>query len=163
DDFHWKLADHVVSDNEEASGFPPLLGADEYGFHAGHVWYRGHFTASGSETELFLNGSTGNSTGQYAVWLNGTYLGTGHGAAILPIPPAALVGGQDNVVSVLIADMGHDEGNGKAQRGLVSAKLYGSNATITWRVQGNLGGENLVDPVRGPLNVGGLHGERAGW
>jgi len=44
-----------------------------------------------------------------------------------------------------------------------SATLAGSDATLTWRLRGNLGGERPADPVRGPFNNGGLHGERAGW
>lgn len=47
------------------------------------------------------------------------------------------------------------------------AQLLGvSNQTIwsiDWKVQGNLGGEDLADPVRGPYNEGGLYGERKGW
>ena len=35
--------------------------------------------------------------------------------------------------------------------------------TITWRLQGVRGGEDEIDPVRGPLSTGGLYGERAGW
>ena len=65
--------------------------------------------------------------------------------------------------------MGHEEdynstnGN-KAARGLTSASLTGAPLTsVTWRVQGVRGGEDLQDTVRGPLSTGGLYGERAGW
>ena len=65
--------------------------------------------------------------------------------------------------------MGHEEdynstnGN-KAARGLTGASLIGAPLTsITWRLQGVRGGEDLIDPVRGPLSTGGLYGERAGW
>ena len=34
---------------------------------------------------------------------------------------------------------------------------------VTWKIQGNQGGEDIADPVRGPVNNGGLYGERAGW
>jgi beta-galactosidase GanA len=34
---------------------------------------------------------------------------------------------------------------------------------IRWRIQGNRGGEDIADRMRGPLNDGGLFGERAGW
>lgn len=30
-------------------------------------------------------------------------------------------------------------------------------------VQGNAGGQSIADPVRGPLNTGGLFGERNRW
>jgi beta-galactosidase GanA len=163
DDFGWTLAGHTTSLSEAANGSSPVLGGDEYGFHYGHLWYRGHFTALGGETGIFLSGSTGNSSGQFAAWLNGVYLGTGNGGTTLALPPGAVLVGQDNVVSVVIANMGHDQGTSKAQRGLISAKLEGSIATISWRVRGALGGETPVDPARGPLNSGGLHGERAGW
>jgi len=32
-----------------------------------------------------------------------------------------------------------------------------------WKIQGNAGGSSNVDPVRGPMNEGGLYGERLGW
>jgi hypothetical protein len=35
--------------------------------------------------------------------------------------------------------------------------------SVTWRLQGVRGGEQEIDPVRGPLSTGGLFGERAGW
>ncbi len=65
--------------------------------------------------------------------------------------------------------MGHEEDytppNGsKAARGLTGATLVGDPLTsVTWRLQGVRGGEDTVDPVRGPLNTGGLYGERAGY
>jgi hypothetical protein len=65
--------------------------------------------------------------------------------------------------------MGHEEdynessGN-KAARGLTAAALVGAPLnTITWRLQGDRGGENPIDTVRGPLNTGGLYGERVGY
>ena len=33
----------------------------------------------------------------------------------------------------------------------------------TSTIIGNIGGEDLADPVRGPYNEGGLYGERNGW
>jgi hypothetical protein len=35
--------------------------------------------------------------------------------------------------------------------------------SVTWRIQGNLGGEDIVDTARGVMNTGGLYGERHGW
>ncbi len=34
---------------------------------------------------------------------------------------------------------------------------------ISWKIQGTQGGENITDTVRGPMNNGGLYGERNGW
>lgn len=148
-----------------------VLDADDYGFHHGDVWYRGHFAATGSETGLDLQVVTGNQ-GVALAWLNGTYLGTvppdPARARRVPVPAGALRPGQDNVVSVLVRNMGHNEDFNsddfvKQPRGLVSALLVGSAAAVGWRVQGNLGGERSPDTTRGPLNAGGLFGERTGW
>lgn len=52
----------------------------------------------------------------------------------------------------------------KAPRGLTEYWFHGGAPTeITWKVQGNLGGEDYVDTSRGPLNEGGSYGERQGW
>ena len=56
----------------------------------------------------------------------------------------------------------------KEPRGLISVSLSRqagpSHAVpIAWRIQGNKGGESIADPVRGPMNNGGLYGERQGW
>ncbi|HJP79524.1 MAG TPA: beta-galactosidase [Pseudonocardiaceae bacterium] len=140
------------------------LGADYYGFHHGFVWYRAHFTATGTETGITLDGQGGSPAGEYEVWLNGAELGTStSGTSTFAFPPGLLQTGKDNVVSVLNFNSGHDEGGGQTVRGLTSATLNGSGAAMTWRVQGAQGGEQLLDPARGPLNVSGLDGERAGW
>ena len=140
------------------------LSADNYGFHHGFVWYRGHFTATGTETSITLDGEGGSPAGEYEVWLNGAELGASpSGSATFTFPPGLLQPGKDNVISVLNFNSGHDEGGGQSQRGLTSATLNGSSAAMTWRVQGDQGGEQLPDPARGPLNVSGLDGERAGW
>ena len=47
--------------------------------------------------------------------------------------------------------------------GLTGATLLGSTAGLGWRIQGALGGEHPVDPVRGPMNTGGQFGERTGF
>ncbi len=139
----------------------PVLYADDYGFHHGDVWYRGHFT--GTPSSAVLNAITGRA-GIYQVWLNGSYLGD-HGTGTGTFPLTGLRDG-DNVLSVLVPNMGHNEDfnaneTNKEPRGLVSAVLAGT--TVDWRIQGNQGGEDITDTVRGPLNTGGLYGERAGW
>jgi beta-galactosidase GanA len=162
DDSGWTLADHGTTDNPTGVADVPVLYADDYGFHAGDVWYRGHFGGA-TATGVTLAANTGNSTGIYSVWVNGNYLGSASGGHSFPFPAGTLHDGADNVVSVLVENMGHDEGTGMAPRGLTSARLAGTTATLTWRIQGDRGGEDLIDPVRGPLNTGGLSGERAGW
>jgi beta-galactosidase GanA len=48
-------------------------------------------------------------------------------------------------------------------RGLYDVSFTGASPSITWKIQGVQGGENLTDPVQGPLNTGGLFGERNSW
>jgi hypothetical protein len=70
--------------------------------------------------------------------------------------------------------MAHPEDGGannafKTALGLTSVSFGGAAPAapaapaVTWRIQGNLGGEKIADTVRGPLNAGGLYGERNGW
>jgi beta-galactosidase len=165
----WTVADHMTTNNPTPPVTLPVLYADDYGFHQGDIWYRGHFTATGHETGISLTGDTG-SDGVYAVWLNGIYLGdSGNGAATFAFPSGALKPGASNVVAVLVENMGHNEdsslpdGLEKQPRGLAGASLPGSHARLTWRIQGDAGGEHPVDPVRGLANTGGLYGERHGW
>ena len=171
DDSTWTVADKASSNSITSPASLPVLFADDYGFHTGSTWYRGHFTATGRESSITLTTQSGGTAAASSVWLNGTFLGssTADGAKTYALPAGTLKTGGDNVLSVLTVNMGHEEdynaasGN-KAARGLVGAAFTGTpNESITWRLQGVRGGEDLVDTVRGPLNVGGLYGERAGW
>jgi beta-galactosidase GanA len=75
------------------------------------------------------------------------------------------------VVSIMVRNNSHNEDGGvndaqKEGRGLISAALTDAGAAAvatTWKIQGNAGGESIADTVRGPLNNGGLFGERNGW
>lgn len=175
-DSRWAVASHTTSESPFPPVTQPVLYAGDYGYDYGHIWYQGRFTATGTETAVSLNAITGKN-GVYQVWLNGQYLGWARGgnqadsdAPINPrpgpgtftLPP--LAPGTPAVLSVLVGNMGHnddwtaDDNRFKQPRGLVGAQLVGSTAPVTWRLQGN-----KPDALRGPLNNGGLHGERAGW
>lgn len=170
DDSSWKVADRTTSNSITKPVTLPVLFADDYGYHYGDVWYRGHFKAGTEATGINLSAITGGS-GIYSVWMNGTFIGTtGDGNTHnFPFPAGVLKPGTDNEVSVLVANMGHNYNPGtndanKAARGLTGAFVTGAPlSAITWRIQGARGGEALVDTARGPMNTGGLHGERAGW
>jgi len=168
DDGRWRLADQTTSSNPAQPAAPPVVYADEYGFHHGDVWYRGHFRAHGGESGVNVAAITGRA-GTYAAWLNGRYLGnSASGPHLFDFPAGAITTGGDNVLAVLVENMGHNEDfnandTHKEPRGLTSAAIVGSTAQIAWRIQGNLGGEDLADPARGPMNSGGLFGERNGW
>ncbi|MCW2944722.1 MAG: beta-galactosidase [Actinoallomurus sp.] len=168
DDSHWRVADRTTTANPTPPVTLPVLYADEYGFHHGDVWYRGHFTAMGGETGVSLSAITGRA-GTYSAWLNGRFLGsTDDRTHVFAFPAGTVHAGQDNVLSVLVENMGHNEDfnatdSHKEPRGLTGAALAGSATPLTWRIQGSLGGEDLTDPARGPFNTGGLYGERNGW
>jgi beta-galactosidase GanA len=168
DDSNWTVANHTTTNNPNRPGSLPVLYEDDYGFHHGDVWYRGHFVATGNETGITLDGA-GGGNGLYSVWLNGALLGTqASGSNNFTFPAGVLQPGQDNVISVLVMNMGHDEDfspndSYKSPRGIRTAILLGAKTAIQWKIQGSIGGENLVDPVRGPMNIGGLYGERHGW
>jgi beta-galactosidase len=168
DDTDWTIANHRTTNNPIPPGTLPVLYEDDYGFHHGIVWYRGHFTAAGSETGITIDGETGGR-GVYVVWLNGALLGTeANGSKNFSFPTGVLRQGKDNTIAVLVMNIGHDEDfkptdEYKSPRGIRTAILRGADTPIKWRIQGVLGGEKLVDRVRGPLNTGGLYGERHGW
>ena len=170
DDAKWRVANLTTTNSVTKPGTLPVLFADDYGFHTGNTWYRGHFTVDAQHaapTGLKLDVISGGNAGAYSVWLNGHFLGsvTRNETGAFGFPAAMLVRG-DNVVSVLTVDMGHEEdykstGENRTARGIVSAKPLGADAkAITWRLQGALVDQN---PQRGPYNFGGLYGERQGW
>ncbi|WP_425953751.1 beta-galactosidase [Xylanimonas sp. McL0601] len=170
DDSSWTVADKMATNSITALSNPPVLYADDYGFHTGNTWYRGHFHASGQETGVHLVSDSGGGAQAFSVWLNGTFLGSStNGTGDFTFPAGTVKTSGDNVLSVLTVNMGHEEdysstnGN-KTARGLTTASLNGNPLTsVTWRIQGVRGGEDQIDPVRGPLATGGLYGERAGW
>ncbi len=174
-DSTWTLADHSTTTNPTPPVTTPVLYADDYGFHHGFIWYRGHFSATGAETGITLT-ANGGQHGAFSVWLNGAFIGSDSSGnqqtKTFSFPSAALRAGADNVVAVLVQSSSHDEdgvyGNPpsdsqKSPRGLMGATLAGGTETVSWRLQGNEGGEQLQDPTRGPLNATGLYGTNHGW
>ncbi|NID14664.1 beta-galactosidase [Luteibacter yeojuensis] len=171
DDSGWLTTDRTSSPNPYWNHRLPILDSDAYGFHHGNVWYRGHFRATGKEIGIRLSANMGVHLGNHGIftaWLNGHFLGNNpSGAQQFAIDPAWLKKGGDNVTAVLVDNHGHlqEEHNGafREPRGLLSATFANAATDIQWKIQGNLGGENLPDPMRGPFNAGGLYGERMGW
>ena len=105
DDSAWVLADHPVTTNPTKPATTPVLYADDYRFHTGFVWYRGHFTATGNEIGINLT-SGGGTHGAFSVWLNGAFLGSDTAGGdqtqmSFAFPTGALRPSQDNVVAVL--------------------------------------------------------------
>lgn len=168
DDTAWRSADltTTASTTKPPAG-QPVLTADDYGFHTGDVWYRGHTRGAVPARLGFTYG--GGGAGMLQAWLDGRYLGQHVLPSALASPPTTgtaafdvpedLRGDGDHVLSVMVRGDGRTEDGGvndahKEGRGLISASLTG----VAWKIRGG-----VADPVRGPLNNGGLDGERAGW
>ncbi|KAF4445819.1 putative beta-galactosidase [Fusarium austroafricanum] len=178
DDSKWRTADITKTFNSKwpLNNSVSLYGGD-YGFHAGALLFRGHFTASGSESKLTLSTFGGRAYGS-SVWLDDKFLGsfTGSGPAnnntsTYKLPKTQK--GKKLVVTVIVDNMGLN-GNWvpgvdetKQPRGILNWKITsdsGKETKITkWKLTGNLGGENYRDKFRGPLNEGGLFFERQGY
>ena len=182
DDTSWAAADRTTTNSTtKPPAGQPVLTADDYGFHYGDVWYRGRFTGSAPATATFRFG--GGGAGLLQAWLDGTYLGQytlanavaappTTGSVTFTVPEAARTDG-DHVLSVMVRNNGHNQDGGvndahKEGRGLIATSYADAAGAavdpgVAWRIQGNAGGEDIADPVRGPLNNGGLYGERTGW
>ncbi|KAI8914847.1 beta galactosidase [Powellomyces hirtus] len=170
DDSTWMTANKTKTLNPvQPPAGAPVLYADDYGFHKGHILYRGQFTSNGKNESGISIRAQGGEKFVYAVWLNGAYLGYSWASDIdhgwkFPTDTVA-----ESNITIICDHMGLDQAGGgpsnefKNYRGLHSASLKGSSAKVIWKIQGNAGGEDLLDKVRGPYNVGGLYGERKGW
>ncbi|KAJ1305575.1 hypothetical protein OPQ81_000575 [Rhizoctonia solani] len=178
DDSKWVVA--TKNSTARPPEFQPLGGktvlyADEYGFHAGNLLYRGRFDSNATGVRLSVQG--GYNFG-FSAFLNGQFLGSGQGrsgsdpAGGIDLVnatytfPAGLVG-KENVITVVVDNMGLDEDwnsrdEFKAPRGIRGYELIGSGDFSSWKLTGNIDGEDTKDIIRGPLNQGGLYVERIG-
>ena len=183
DDSGWQSADKTTtaSTTKPPAG-QPVLTADDYGFHNGDVWYRGTYSGAATASTITLRYG-GGGAGMLQAWLDGVYLGQNVLASDSASPPttgtvtfaipASLQTDAQHVLAVMVRNDGHNEDGGvndaqKEGRGLISVAMADANQAavdpqIAWRIQGNLGGENIADPARGVMNNGGLFGERHGW
>ncbi|MGA9659830.1 MAG: beta-galactosidase, partial [Asticcacaulis sp.] len=187
DDSAWRKTDLKVSaatiDTQPPPG-QPVLAMSDYGFHHGDVWYRGRFTVTeGTTPDQLKIRFNGGPAGVMQVWLDGQFIGEHEGTsgearpkttmeAGFTLPKSALTAGE-HVLSIMVRNMSHNWDLGaddehKEARGLISVSLSPDAnkpfaTPIDWKIQGNKGGEDIADLVRGPMNNGGLFGEREGW
>lgn len=123
---------------------------------------------------MYLVTQGGHAFGN-SIWLNNTFVASFYGGDKYQVwnqtySLPKLTSGQTYVLTILIDDMGNDE-NGAAgdsmmknPRGVLDYNLYGhAKSDITWKLTGNLHGEDYEDRTRGPLNEGGLYAERQGY
>ncbi|WP_345619020.1 beta-galactosidase [Streptomyces ziwulingensis] len=165
DDTGWTAADRT--DAAGPTSVPegqPVLFADAYGCHYGDVWYRARLTGAAGPRALSLAHRTGPD-GLVLAWLDGEPLGGGRGTdgeaeTVLRVPERVrgrFADRGEGVLAVLVRPGPHDD-RGTA-RGLTAVTFEGAAPKAEWRIRGAA----APDPVRGALNNGGLHGERAGW
>lgn len=187
DDSRWTVCNKTSSLAAIAPYTLPVLFSSDYGYYVGAKVYRGYFPSSGDFASVNITASGGDGFG-WTAWLNGVLVGGDTGntsalattSAVLPLPADALAANgtdDNNVLTVLVDYHGHDEasttGALAVPRGLYGAQLLSDDGTTTtttnetgftqWKIQGNAGGSANIDPVRGPMNEGGLYGERLGW
>ncbi|KAI9322100.1 glycoside hydrolase superfamily [Dichotomocladium elegans] len=171
DDSSWIVANHLQTNSVTVPSSWPILYADDYGFHCGNIWYRGKFNGSSAITGFNLTALSSTASG-WVAWLNGEYLGGYDVGNHAFENPKGLKTEGENTLSLLLWTAGHTgdwnaNDEFKIATGFTLATLLGignqSIWDIQWKIQGNLGGEDLADPARGPYNEGGLYGERFGW
>lgn len=172
DDSAWPNADHTNTTNPVGSPLltPVSLYGSDYGFNTGSLLFRGHFTATGNESKINIWTQGGEAFGA-SIWLNSTFIGSWAGNSVeesynstFTLPN--LVAGNSYVFTVLIQNQGLDENynvGGDVQKNPRGILDYTFASDITWKITGNLGGEDYADRVRGPLNEGGLFVERQGY
>ncbi|KAG6828113.1 hypothetical protein H0H92_009165 [Tricholoma furcatifolium] len=187
DDSALILADHTTT----TSVFPPYYGgpwilyADDYGFHAGNLLWRGTFVNNASlpaPTAVNLSISGGQNFAASA-WLNGNFLGSSDtreptNNETWPVTSDMLIEGvnyvivlQDNMGGNLAGQIvcctpGGRQRDLQQPRGIQGYYLEGRPETAQftgWKMTGNYMGENFPDKTRKILNEGGLYAERMGW
>ncbi|KAI0129915.1 lactase [Xylariales sp. AK1849] len=187
DDSAWIVADHETTNNTARDDYgipfslktPTSLLAGDYGFNTGCLLYRGYFTANGNESSLDLC-TTGGSGFGHSVWINSTYIGSYTGAGFVKsynqtLTVSGQIGltlsrGEQYVITILIDHMGQETSwtpgydTMKTPRGIINYTITGHvQSDISWKINGNLGGEEYVDQLRGPFNEGGMWAERQGY
>ncbi|KAG8685784.1 hypothetical protein FRC08_012917 [Ceratobasidium sp. 394] len=152
-----------------------ILYGDEYGYHQGNLLYRGRFDGYAWGMKIYPEG--GDHFG-YSIFFNGVLLESGQGGhdhvtRDIGFPDELIKRDGTNVVTVLVDNMGLEDDwrlqerfkasfGRRIPRGTRGYKLYGGSDFTSWKLIGNVEGEDTTDTARGPLNAGGLYVERIG-
>jgi Beta-galactosidase, domain 2/Beta-galactosidase jelly roll domain/Beta-galactosidase, domain 3 len=175
DDSKWAVCNKSTTLSPVAPLTKPVLFSSDYGYYVGAKVYRGYFDGT-TYGAVNITCSGGLAFG-WSAWLNGVLIGGNVGNAsltttnaVLALPPSSLQV-TNNLLTVVVDYHGHDETSTakgvENPRGILGASLHPTNSSSTafklWKIQGNAGGSANIDPVRGPMNEGGLYGERVGW
>ncbi|KAK7987253.1 family 35 glycosyl hydrolase, partial [Apiospora saccharicola] len=176
----WVTANHTNTSNPTVPTLNnPVLYVDDYDIHVGTHIYRATFPSTAEPpTGVFLNITGGTAFG-YSVWLNSHFLGSWLGLSYLDraaqtfsFANATLLdeGKGENVLVIVMDNSGHDQrAEALNPRGISNATFLGPAGSGTdaysfaeWKIAGTAGRRDVLDPVRGPLNEGGLYAERTG-
>ncbi|KAK7984309.1 putative PMA1-H+-transporting P-type ATPase [Apiospora arundinis] len=170
----WVSANNTETSNPtKPASNNPVLYVDDYGIHAGTHIYRATFPSTAEPpTGVFLNITGGTAFG-YSAWLNSQFIGSWLGLSYLDRAGLNLSfanatlsqSGEQNVLVVVMDNSGHDQrAEALNPRGITNATLLGpaSYSFSEWKIAGTAGRQDVLDPVRGPLNEGGLYAERVG-
>ena len=175
-DAAWRPCDHATSNNPLVLSTPTSLYASDYGYHAGSLLYRGHFTSTPSVSPTHLTLLTqGGYAYAYSVFLNAQHVYSFPGVSTsenqtVSIPLPILTPNTSSTITIALDHMGLDENfvvgvdQMKRPRGILSYNLTGyPQDAVSWKITGNFGGEQYQDLIRGPLNEGGFYAERQGY
>jgi hypothetical protein len=151
-----------------------VLYSSDYDYYTGTKIYRGYFHGN-TAVSTNITAQNGLASG-WSAWLNGAFIGGHTGNATLTATSVVLKFANvsleaTNVLTIVVDYTGHDETSTahgvENPRGLLGVTIEASDETelnfTQWKIQGNAGGSANIDPVRGPMNEGGLYGERRGW
>lgn len=177
DDSAWTICNKTTTLSQASPLTLPVLFSSDYGYYAGQKLYRGYFDGKTATSANVT--AQGVLASGWSAWLNGQLVGGSPGNATLTATwdvldfSGATLYDTANVLTITTDYTGHDEtstgpSGAENPRALLGAVLYGpgSNTTqnfTTCKIQGNAGASANIDPVRGPMNDGGTHGERLGW
>ncbi|PLB49336.1 putative beta-galactosidase [Aspergillus steynii IBT 23096] len=176
DDSNWTDADHMETPHFVPPDTYPVLFADEYGYQAGNILWRGRFHASEDQppSGAYLRVIGGLASG-FSAYINGEFLGSWYGSMAnktgeleVSFEDVTLHTTKENVLFVIQDTMGKEQREAAPDpRGILNATLYAADGSAanfsSWKVAGNAGGNHLLEPIRGTYNEGGLHAERLGW
>ncbi|KAH8682618.1 putative beta-galactosidase B [Xylariales sp. PMI_506] len=170
----WVAATHTNTTNPTLPAFNnPVLYVDDYQIHVGNHIFRAVFSATSQPpTGVYLDIIGGTAFG-YSAWLNGQFIGSWLGLSYIDsqdvtfsFANATVNSEGDNVLVIVMDNSGHDERSAALNpRGISNATLVGPAGSYSfseWKIAGTAGREDVLDPLRGPLNEGGLYAERVG-
>ncbi|KAF4121682.1 Beta-galactosidase, domain 2 [Geosmithia morbida] len=171
----WVVANKTETPNPlKPAGNNPILYVDDYKIHYGNHIYRATFPSTDEPpTDVYL-GVIGGFAFGFSVWLNAAYVGSYYGLSYesthngtYSFANSTLKSkGEENTLVVLMDQSGHELREAAiTPRGVHNATLIGPGGSYSfteWKVAGTAGREDNIDPLRGPMNEGGLYAERVG-